>query len=55
MDLGAAVNGDAATKGTNLSMGLGPLLALQEIDQGDAQTAFTDGLEKVGKKDPYGL
>jgi len=55
MGLGTAENAGATTKGANLSMGLGPLLALQEIDQGDAHTAFTDGLEKVGKKGPYGL
>ena len=55
MGLGATVRDGAATKGSNLSMGLGPLLALQEINQGDAQTAFTDGQEKVGKKDPSGL
>lgn len=55
MALGQAVNDGSATKGAELSTGLGPLLALQEIKDKEPQTAFRDGLEKVGKKGPYGL
>lgn len=55
MATGKIVNDGTATKGAEISMGLGPLLALQEIKDKEPQTAFTDGLDKVGKKDPYGV
>lgn len=55
MATGKVVNDGTNTLGSVISSGLGPLLALQKIDDKDAQTAFTDGQEKVGKKDPYGV
>lgn len=55
MSIGNVVDGGTLTKGGDISQGLGPLLALQDINESDAQTAFSDGLEKVGKKGPYGL
>jgi len=51
MGLGQLVNGDSGSKKGHAGMGMGPLLALQEINQKGPHLIFPDGTEKPGKKD----
>lgn len=53
--MGKRVDGGTSTKSTDITQGLGPLLALQEIQENETKTAHADGLDKFGKKGPYGL